>query len=127
MSIARWDLKEAGLRDEKFPMGKVPSCRTEIAYKADLGRMTLQDKWKSNTTRIPYSRCGGCGMKVIVLTWGDLQGTLLTSHRSKPCREVAVELVEVSSAHSTEEVVNLHRGKGWTVRSCVKSKVYDCV
>lgn len=127
MSIARWDLKEAGLRDEKFPMGKVPSRRTEIAYKADLGRTTLQDKRKSNTTRIPYSKCGGCGMKVIVLTWGDLQGMLPTSHRSKPCRKAAVELAEVSSTYSTEEVINHHGGKEWTIRSCVKSKVYDCV
>ena len=127
MSIARWNLKEAGLRDEKFPMGKVPSRRTEIAYKADLGRTTLQDKRKSNTTRIPYSKCGGCGMKVIVLTWGDLQGMLPTSHRSKPCRKAAVELAEVSSTHSTEEVANHHGGKEWTIRSCVKSKVNDCV
>ena len=126
MSTARWNLKEAGLKDEKFPMGKVPNRRTEIAYKADLGRTTLQHKRKSNTTRIPYSRCGGCGMKVIVLTWGDLQGTLLTSQRSKPCRKAAVELAEVSSTHSTEEVVNHHGGKGWTIRSCVKSKVNDC-
>ena len=37
-AIARWNLKKAGLGDEKFPMGKVPSQRTEIAYKADLGR-----------------------------------------------------------------------------------------
>ena len=127
MSIARWNLKEAGLRDEKFPMGKVLSRRTEIAYKADLGRTTLQDKRKSNTTRIPYSRCDGYGTKVIVLTWGGLQGTLLSSHRSKPCRKAAVELAEVSSTHSTEEVVNHHGGKGWTIRSCVKSKVCDCV
>ena len=126
MSIARWDLKEAGLRDGKFPMGKVPSRRTEIAYKADLGRTTLQDTRKSNTTRIPYSKCGGCGMKVIVLTWGDLQGMLPSSHRSKPCRKAAVELAEVSSTQSTEEVINHHGGKGWTIRCCVKSKVYDC-
>jgi len=99
VSIARWDLKEAGLRDEKFPMGKVPSRRTEIAYKADLGRTTLQDKRNSNTTRIPYSKCGGCGMKVIVLTRGDLQGMLPTSHRSKPCRKVAVELAEVAPSY----------------------------
>ena len=126
MSIARWNLKEAGLRDEKFPMGKVPSRRTEIAYKADLGRTTLQDKRKSNTTRIPYSRCGGCGMKVIVLTWGGLQGMLPSSHRSKPCRKATVELAEISSAHSTDEVANHHGGKGWTIRSCVKSKMKDC-
>ena len=126
MSIARWNLKEAGLRDEKFPMGKVPSRRTEIAYKADLGRMTLQDKRKSNTTRIPYSRCGGRGMKVIVLTWGGLQGMLPSSHGSKPCRKAAVELAEVSSTHSTDEVANHHGGKGWTIRSCVKSKMNDC-
>ena len=126
MSIARWNLKEAGLRDEKFPMGKVLSRRTEIAYKADLGRTTLPNKKKSNATRIPYSRCGGYGMKVIVLTRGGLQGTLPSSHRSKPCRKAAVELAEVSSTHSTEEVANHHRGKGWTIRSCVKSKVNDC-
>ena len=48
-------------------------------------------------------------------------------HRSKPCRKAAVELAEVSSTHSTEEVVNHHGGKGWTIRSCVKSKVCDCV
>ena len=65
-------------------------------------------------------------MKVIVLTRGGLQGMLLSSHRSKPCRKAAVELAEVSSAHSTEEVVNHHRGKGWTIRSCVESKVNDC-
>ena len=122
----RWNLKEAELRDEKFPMGKVPSRRTGIAYKAELGRTTLPDKRKSNTTRIPCSKCGGCGMKVIVLTRGDLQGMLPSSHRSKPCRKAAVELAEVSSTHGTEEVVNHHGGKGWTIRSCVKSKVNDC-
>jgi len=53
-------------------------------------------------------------MKVIVLTRGGLQGTLPSSHRSKPCRKAAVELAEVSSTHSTEEVANHHRGKGWT-------------
>ena len=43
-------------------------------------------------------------MKVIVLTWGDLQGMLLSSHGSKPCRKAAVVLAEVSSTYSTEEV-----------------------
>lgn len=89
--------------------------------------MTLQDKRKSNATRILYSKCGGHGMKVIALTRGGLQGMLLTSHRSKPCRKAAVELAEVSSTHSTEEVANYHEGKGWTIRSCVKLKMNDCV
>ena len=48
------------------------------------------------------------------------------SHRSKPCRKAAVELTEVSSTHSTDEVANHHRGKRWTVRDCVKSKLIDC-
>ena len=49
------------------------------------------------------------------------------SHRSNPCRKAAVELTEVSFTHSTDEVANHHRGKGWTVRDCVKSKLIDCV
>ena len=65
-------------------------------------------------------------MKVIALTRGGLQGTLLTIQRSKPCRKAAVELAEVSSTHSTEETANNRGGKGWTIRSCVKSKVNDC-
>ena len=91
-----------------------------------MGRTTLPNKKKSNATRIPYSRCGDYGMKVIVLTRGGLQGTLLSSHRSKPCRKAAVELAEVSSTHSTEEVANPHGGKGWTIRGCVKSKLNGC-
>ena len=39
---------------------------------------SLGGKKKSDAIRIPYSRCGGYGMKDIVLTWGDLQGMLLT-------------------------------------------------
>ena len=70
---------------------------------SDLGRMTLPNKKKSNAARIPYSRCGSYGMKVIVLTRGGLQGMLPNSQRSKPCRKAAVELAEVSSTHSTEE------------------------
>lgn len=62
-------------------------------------------------------------MKVIVLTWGDLQGTRLTSHRSKLCRKATVELVQASSTHSNEEVANHHGGKGWTIRGCVESKM----
>lgn len=49
------------------------------------------------------------------------------SHRSNPCRKAAVELTEVSFTHSTDKVANHHRGKGWTVRDCVKSKLIDCV
>ena len=48
-------------------------------------------------------------------------------HRSNPCRKAAVELTEVSFTHSTDEVANHHRGKEWTVRDCVKSKLIDCV
>lgn len=48
------------------------------------------------------------------------------SHRSKPCRKATVELTEVSFTNSTDEVANYHRGKGWTVRNCVKSKLRDC-
>ena len=39
-------------------------------------------------------------MKVIVLTWGGLQGMLPSSHGSKPCRKAAVELAEVSTTHT---------------------------
>jgi hypothetical protein len=59
-------------------------------------------------------------MKVIVLTRGGLQGTLPSSHGSKPCRKAAVELAEchpqlqATASHSTEETVNHHGGKGWT-------------
>ncbi|MDW0115319.1 hypothetical protein [Sporosarcina saromensis] len=47
----RWNLKEAG--------GKIPNRRTETAYKAELERTSLQHKTKSNTARIPYSKCSG--------------------------------------------------------------------
>ena len=50
VSTARRNLKEAGSRYEKFPIGKVTGQRTEIVYKADFGRTTLRDKRKSNTT-----------------------------------------------------------------------------
>ena len=59
------------------------------------------------------------GMKVIVLTRGDLQDKLqrgiTVSERGNPNRKVAVDLAEVSSAHSTEEMINNHGGKGQTV------------
>ena len=48
------------------------------------------------------------------------------SHRSKPCRKAVVGLTEFCFTHSTDEVANHHRGKGWTVRDCVKSKLIDC-
>ena len=52
-------------------------------------------------------------MKVIVLTRGGLRETL--EKRSKPHRKVVVEPAEVSSAHSTKEVTNHHKGKEQTV------------
>ena len=101
-------------------------------YKTGHFYLTLKDEngliravmFKSSASKLMFEPEDG--MKVIVLTRGYLQGTLLTSHRSKPCRKAAVELAEVSSIHSTEEVANHHGGKGWTIRSCVKSKVNDC-
>lgn len=38
-----------------------------------------------------------------------------------------LELAEVSSTHSTEGVANHHGWKGGAIRSCVKSKVNDCI
>ena len=64
----------------------------------------------------PFSRCSGCRMKVTVLIWGGLPGMLISSHRRKPCRNVAVELAEVSSNNITEEMVNQYRGQVWTIR-----------
>lgn len=80
------------------------------------GRLGTDDSAKQEEvqcTRIPYSRCGGYGMKVIVLTRGGLQGTLPASKRSKLCRKAAVELAEVSSAQSTEEAINDRGGMLW--------------
>ena len=82
-----------------------------------MGRTTLLSKKKSNA-RIPYSRCGGYGTKVIVLTRGGLQGTLPASQRSKPCRKAAVVLAEVSSAQNTEEAINYRGGKGDDKKLC---------
>lgn len=78
----------------------------------------MQHKNKSNATRILYSRYDNYGMKIIVLTLGDLQDTIPTegiriSHGSKLCRKVAIDLAAGSSTHSTEEMVNHHhRRKG---------------
>ena len=69
VSIVRWNLKEAE--------GKVPNRRTEIAYKAEKGRTSLQHKMKSNTARTPASKCGGyMGWRLLHLIRGGLRGKL---------------------------------------------------
>ena len=71
VSIVRWNLKEAE--------GKVPNRRTEIAYKAEKGWTSLQHKMKSNTARIPASKCGGyMGWRLLHLIRGGLRGKLPT-------------------------------------------------
>ena len=46
--MVTWNLKEVGR--------KISNGRTETRYKADLERMNLPNKVKSNTAQIPYSK-----------------------------------------------------------------------
>lgn len=38
---------------------RIPNRRTETVYKAELERISLHHKTKSNTARVPYSKCSG--------------------------------------------------------------------
>ena len=51
VSIARWNLKEV--------RSKLLARRTETAYKAYSGRMSLHNKAKSNADRTLKCKCGG--------------------------------------------------------------------
>lgn len=62
-------------------MGEVSGRRTKILYKAELGRTTLRIKEKSDATRTPYIKFGGCEMKVIALARGALPEMLLIRGR----------------------------------------------
>lgn len=112
-------------------MGKIPDRRTEITYKAVIGGRLCTTRrspilpepiavdvavTEGRLSFLPGEVCKICSR----------QEGIKGSHRSKLCRKAAVELTEVSFTHSTDEVANNRRGKGWTVMGCVKSKLIDC-
>lgn len=112
-------------------LGKIPDRRTEITYKAVIGgrlcttrRSPILPEPISVDVAVTEGRLSFLPGEVCKIC--SRQEGIKGSHSSKLCRKAAVELTEVSFTHSTDEVANHHRGKGWTVRGCVKSKLKDC-
>lgn len=113
-------------------MGKIPDRRTEITYKAVIGgrlcttrRSPILPEPIAVDVAVTEGRLSFLPGRSVRYA-PDKRDKEKVPDRSNPCRKAAVELTEVSFTHSTDEVANHHRGKGWTVRGCVKSKLIDC-
>jgi hypothetical protein len=90
-----------------------------------------QSEWAKNhealVTKARWRRCGGCAMKVCVLTWGDLALWVKArrSCRSEKSAKVVVVRVggRVGAAKRTKDPTRVSKPRTWRCqRSCVRCR-----